>query len=150
VIRGGRLRIAVSAARAPGEVLEDLCRELLWLADREPGECETTLLVHPWALADFAEFNEFLGDCDRAVAGLGLEGILQVASFHPRYQFAGTHPDDISNCTNRSPYPMLHLLREDSIAEAVEAGADAEAICSANIQRLEALGAEGWARLWRA
>ena len=140
----------VSAARVPGELLEDLCRELAWLADREPAECETTLLVHPQALTDFIEFNEFLDDCDRAVAGLGLEGILQVASFHPDYQFAGTAPDDIGNCTNRSPYPTLHLLREDSISAVVEAGADAEAICSANIRTLEALGFEGWTGLWRS
>ena len=149
VIRAGRLRIELSAARAPGELLEELCRELLWLADRDPQECETTLLVHPGALTDFAEFNEFLGDFDRALAGLGLEGILQVASFHPRYQFAGTAPDDIGNCTNRSPYPMLHLLREDSITAAVDAGADADAICSANVRTLETLGAAGWAALWR-
>jgi len=150
VIRGGLLRLEVSEARAPGEVLEALCRELLMLADQEPAACETTLLVHPWALTDFSEFNEFLAECDTAVAHLGLEGVLQVASFHPQYQFAGTAPDDIGNCTNRSPYPMLHLLREDSITAAVEAGADPEEITRANIRTLELLGPGGWARLWRA
>jgi hypothetical protein len=149
VIRSGRLRLEVCEARAPGEVLEALCRELLLLAELAPAECETTLLVHPWALTDFAEFNEFLADCDAAVAGLGLEGTLQVASFHPQYQFAGTRPDDVGNCTNRSPYPTLHLLREDSIAEAVDAGADADAICDANVRALQLLGPGGWARLWR-
>ncbi len=125
-----------------------MCRELLLLADTEPAECETTLLVHPWALTDFIAFNEFLADCERAVAGLGLEGTLQVASFHPQYQFAGTQPEDIGNCTNRSPYPTLHLLREDSISAALDACADPDEITRANIRTLEKLGREGWARLW--
>ena len=147
VIRGNRLRLEVSAARAPGEVLEALCREALLLADARPADCETTLLVHPLALGDFLEFNEFLGECEQAIAGLGLEGVIQVASFHPHYRFADAGPDDVANCTNRSPYPTLHLLREDSITAAVEACEDPDEIYRANIRNLERLGADGWARI---
>lgn len=148
VVRAGRLRMRVSDARSAGHVLEDLCRELTWLADQDPTVCETTLLIHPWALGNFPEFNEFLADCEAAVAALGLEGVLQVASFHPLYQFAGTSADDVSNCTNRSPYPTLHVLREASIAQAVDGLADPGKIYRDNIHTLEALGPDGWAALW--
>ena len=148
VVRAGRLRLRVSEGRSAGQVLKDLCRELMWLADQDAAVCETTLLIHPWALGDFLEFNEFLADCERAVASLGLEGVLQVASFHPQYQFAGTSPDDVTNCTNRSPYPTLHVLRESSIAQAVDGLADPGKIYRDNIHTLEVLGPDGWAALW--
>jgi hypothetical protein len=99
-------------------------------------------------LADFTEYNDFLGICDSVVAEMNLEGELQVASFHPQYQFAGSQPDDIENYTNRSPYPMLHLLREASVERAVEAVGDTEEIYQRNIRTLRALGHAGWQRLW--
>ena len=106
---------------------------------------ETTLLVHPQVLADFADYNDFLGLAEAAVDELGLEGVIQVASFHPRYQFAGTAPDDLGNATNRSPYPTLHLLREESVERAVDAFPEAEAIFEANIATMRRLGESGWA-----
>lgn len=112
--------------------------------------CETTLLIHPWVLNDFVEFNDFLQICDQTVADLDLEGELQVASFHPQYQFAGTQPDDIENYTNRSPYPILHLLHEASIESALAGVADPDAIYQKNILTLRKLGRAGWDALWSA
>ena len=129
-------------------MLEGLRSQLAGLASAKPADCETTLLIHPWVLADFMEFNDFLAVCDEAVSDLGLEGVLQVASFHPQYQFAGTQPEDIENYSNRSPYPMLHLLREDSVERAVAAVGDTEEIYRRNIRTLRALGHAGWKRLW--
>jgi uncharacterized protein len=146
--RGNRVRFEVSEQRTAAGLLEELRSELLQLAASEPAVSETTLLIHPWVLTDFIEYNDFLGICDSVVAELGLEGVLQVASFHPQYQFAGTQPDDIENFTNRSPYPMLHLLREASVERAVEAVGDTEEIYRRNIRTLRALGPSGWARLW--
>jgi hypothetical protein len=113
-------------------------------ADADPETCDTTLLIHPHALNDFLDYNGFLDLADAAVEELGLEGVLQVASFHPDYQFADTEPDDVTNCTNRSPYPTLHLLREDSIDRAVEAFPEAESIYETNMRTLRKLGAAGW------
>ena len=107
-------------------------------------ETDTTLTVHPRVLADFLDYNDFLDTADALVASLGLEGDLQVASFHPRYRFAGTADDDIGNYTNRAPYPTLHLLREDSVSRAVEAFPDPDAIVERNIETLRALGIDGW------
>jgi hypothetical protein len=123
--------------------------ELTKLASADPNDCETTLLIHPWVLADFVEYNDFLEVCDAAVAELDLEGELQVASFHPQYQFAGSQPDDIENYTNRSPFPMLHILREASVERAIAAVGDTEEISRRNIRTLRALGHAGWRRLWR-
>ena len=95
----------------------------------------------------FVDFNDFMADCDRVLTDLELDGVLQVADFHPRYQFAGTQPDDISNFTNRAPYPTLHLLREDSVDKAVAAFPDASLIYERNMEVLEALGREGWEAL---
>ena len=147
--RSNRVCFAVSEQRSAAGLLEDLRSELLALACAEPGERETTLLIHPWVLADFTEYNDFLEVCDATVAELNLEGELQVASFHPQYQFAQTQPDDIENYTNRSPYPMLHLLREASVERAVAAVGDTEEIYRRNIRTLRALGHAGWQRLWR-
>ena len=129
-------------------MLQDFCAALAHLHGADPREIETTLLIHPWALNDFAEYNEFLEVCDGAVQQLGLEGELQVASFHPQYQFAGTAPYDVENCTNRSPFPMLHLLREESITRAVEA-TDTDEISQRNIRLLREMGQDGWMALWR-
>jgi hypothetical protein len=148
VYRAGRLRIRVSESRSAAALLEELRSELTGLHAADPLDRETTLLIHPWVLADFIEYNDFLDVCEAAVAELGLEGVLQVASFHPQYQFAGTASGDIENYTNRSPYPMLHLLREASIDRAIAAVPDTEEIYRRNIRTLRELGHEGWARLW--
>ncbi|MYM33381.1 DUF1415 family protein [Duganella sp. FT94W] len=142
-----QVRYVVSEAETPEELLEKLMEELQHLADADPEQLDTTLLIHPNVLTDFFDYNEFLDVADAALEDLGLDGFLQVASFHPQYQFAGTEQDDISNFTNRSPYPTLHLLREDSIERAVEAFPDASDIFDKNIETLEKLGHAGWATL---
>jgi hypothetical protein len=144
-----QIRYVVSDAETPEVLLADLLRELQALAAADPEEVETTLLIHPRTLTDFLDYNDFLDVADAAVAELGLTGEIQVASFHPRYRFAGTGPDDIENYTNRSPYPMLHLLREASVERAVEAFPDASRIFENNIETLRRLGAEGWRRLMK-
>ena len=146
--RGGRVRMRVSDSRSASGLLAELRSELTELHAADPLQCETTLLIHPWVLADFIEYNDFLDVCEAAILELGLEGELQVASFHPRYRFEGTSPADIENYTNRSPYPMLHLLREASIERAIAAMPDIEEIYRRNIRTLRGLGHEGWRRLW--
>ena len=145
-----QIRWVVSRARSEAALVEELARELRQLADADPNEVATTLLIHPWVLNDFLDYNDFLELADATVEALELEGVLQVASFHPQYQFAGTDPDDIGNATNRSPYPMLHLLREQSIARAVDAFGDTRSISAANLETLEKLGPAGLAALRRA
>lgn len=142
-----QIRYAVSTATSVDTLAEELERELLLLNAARPEEIDTTLLIHPCVLGDFLEYNDFLDVADEVLARLELEGILQIASFHPAYQFAGTGPDDIENFTNRSPYPILHLLRESSLDAAVAAFPDAAAIYEKNILTLRALGHEGWHRL---
>jgi len=142
-----RIRIAVTDASTPERLLDVLHTELELLAAADPSAIETTLLVHPRVLGDFLDYNDFLDVADAAVEEAELEGIVQVASFHPRYQFEGTAPDDIDNYTNRSPYPTLHLLREESIERAVEAFGDTDRIFEANIATLRRLGRKGWDRL---
>ena len=144
-----QVRYAVSPARSTDALRADLERELRLLAEADPAAIDTTLLIHPHVLQDFLDYNDFLDEADDLLAELGLEGVLQVASFHPRYQFAGTGEDDIENCTNRSPYPTLHLLREASIDRAVEAFPEAEAIYDANMRTLRDLGPDGWRRLFQ-
>lgn len=142
-----QIRYVVSEAETPEELLADLIAELQALAAADPEEIDTTLLIHPRVLEDFPDYNDFLGVAEAAVEELGLSGVLQVASFHPRYQFAGTEPDDVENYTNRSPYPILHLLREESVERAVDAFPDTERIYEKNIETLRRLGHEGWKRL---
>ncbi len=146
----GAVRYVACDTSEPDVLLATLCDELNRLAAADPAEVETTLLIHPQVLTDFADFNQFLDAADAAVEQLGLEGVVQLASFHPQFQFAGTAPDDLGNATNRSPYPCLHLLREDSISRAVEAFPEPEAIFEANIRTLDALGLGGWAALQAA
>lgn len=143
-----QIRYVVSQARTDEELLVDLGRELQILASADPEVCDTTLLIHPYALTDFLDYNDFLDVADAAIDEMGLGGVLQVASFHPDYQFAGTAVDDVGNCTNRSPYPTLHLLREDSVDRAVEAFPEADRIYATNIETLERLGHAGWMKLW--
>lgn len=142
-----QIRFVVSEARNLDGLLEELDRELLLLAETDPAQIDTTLLIHPQLLNDFLDFNEFLDVADGVVAEHELEGVLQIASFHPDYQFADTEADDISNYTNRAPYPTLHLLREESLDRAVAAFPDAADIFEKNIQTLRQLGHAGWAAL---
>ncbi len=150
----GKIRWVVSAATDEAALRADLMKELEWLRDADPAQTETTLLIHPGVLADFLDFNDFLDTADEALAELDLEGELQVASFHPDYQFADSESGgddnsaDITNFTNRSPYPTLHLLRESSIEAAVAAFPDAADIYETNMKTLRALGHEGWKKLW--
>lgn len=143
----GQIRFVVCETDDPRVLLEALCAQMGALVEADPTVVETTLLIHPWVLLDFGAFNDFLDAADAALEELGLDGALQVASFHPRYQFAGTGPDDLANATNRAPYPTLHLLREASVERAVAAFPEAEAIYETNVATLEALGADGWAQL---
>ncbi|HVL12007.1 MAG TPA: DUF1415 domain-containing protein [Gemmata sp.] len=115
VYDGGLIRYAVTAAADEAALRAALTDELHALHAAPPEQVETTLLIHPHALADFRDYNDFVADADDLIEELGLTGVIQLASFHPRYQFAGTRPGDVENYTNRSPFPMLHLLREDSI-----------------------------------
>jgi hypothetical protein len=141
------MRCVCSDARDTEALLRALRGELQLLADTPTEQVETTLLVHPQVLQDFLDYNDFLDEADALLQQMGLDGTLQIASFHPQYQFAGTGADDIENATNRSPYPTLHLLREASIDRAVAAFPEAEAIYEANQRTLRALGPAGWAAL---
>lgn len=143
----GQVRYVLSDATDTDALRHDLLTELQRLVDTPLAQTETTLLVHPHVLGDFFDYNHFLDEAERAVAELDLTGVIQLASFHPHYQFAGTDADDVTNATNRSPYPTLHLIREDSIDRAVAAFPEAEAIYEVNMATMTGLGAEGWARL---
>ncbi|MET0935534.1 MAG: DUF1415 domain-containing protein [Luteibacter sp.] len=150
VHKKGQVRYVVSDATQPLALLDDLKRELEYLRDADPTTVDTTLLIHPGVLEIFDDFNEFLEVADLAVEDLRLDGDIQVASFHPDFQFEGTAPEDITNYTNRSPYPTLHLLREDSIDKAVAAFPEASSIFEANMATLDRLGVEGWRELFPA
>ena len=144
---GNQIRYAVSDAQTPEALLADLARELQTLAAADPAEVETTLLIHPRALVEFLDYNDFLDIADAAVEELGLTGTIQVASFHPHYRFADTEPDAIENYSNRSPYPTLHLLREESVERALAAFPDTGRIPDRNIETLRRIGHDGWRRL---
>ena len=143
----GQVHLAVSEADSPTQVLDDLARELDALVARDAQERDTTLLVVPRCLELFLDFNDLVARGERMIRKKGLEGTIQLASFHPRYCFADATDDDVTNLTNRSPYPTLHLLREASIDKAVRAFPDAESIYGANIATLRQLGVDGWAAL---
>ena len=142
-----QIRWVESPARDEQELREDLVRELQYLAAADAETVDTTLLIHPHVLNDFLDYNNFLDVADAAIEALGLTGVLQVASFHPDYRFEGTAADDVDNFSNRSPHPMLHLLREESISRAVAAFPDAATVYERNIQTLRRLGAPGWQEL---
>ncbi len=137
----------VSEAETPEALLADLLDELRTLAAADPEEIDTTLVIHPQVLEDFLDYNDFLDVAEAAIVDLGLEGVIQIASFHPEYQFVDTEPDDIENYTNRSPYPILQLLRESSVERAVATFPDAAEIYERNIATMRHLGHEGWRRL---
>jgi uncharacterized protein len=143
----GQIHYAVSAAVNTEQLLADLAGELDDLVAIDAATRETTLLIIPRAMQDFLEFNDFLEEGERLLASRELDGVIQLASFHPEYQFAGTTREDVTNFTNRSPYPTIHLLREESIERAVQAFPEPEAIYEANMQRLRELGTQGWIAL---
>lgn len=143
-----QVRFVLSEATTPEDLLQTLGEEMARLRDTPAEVIDTTLIVHPWVLQDFLDYNDFLDDADALVEALDLDGDLQVASFHPQYQFAGTEPDDIGNYSNRAPYPTLHLLREDSVERAVDAYPEPDAIIDRNLRTLSELGHEGWSRLF--
>ena len=143
-----QVRFVLSDATTPEALLEQLAEELVLLRDADPEQIDTTLIVHPDVLADFLDYNDFLDNADAAVEALDLQGVLQVASFHPQYRFADAAPDDIGNFTNRSPFPTLHLLRESSVERAVEAFPDPDEIVERNLRTLDALGHGGWRKLF--
>ncbi len=140
----GQIHYVVSRATDQDRLLVELEHAMLELAGMEPDLRDTTLLIMPDALESFLDFNDFLDRADALLDGLDLDGVLQIASFHPQFQFAGTEADDIGNATNRAPYPTLHLLREASVERAVAAFPQAESIFEANIETLQRLGQAGW------
>jgi hypothetical protein len=143
----GLVRYAVSGARTADNLLTDLAHELEHLHRSPANEVETTLLIHPQVLSDFLEYNQFLEASERLIRQLELEGEIQIAGFHPQFQFAQTLTDDLGNATNRSPWPTLHLLREASIERAIQAHPQTQFIYETNIATMERLGPQGWARL---
>jgi hypothetical protein len=143
-----QVRYRVSEARDTEALRQDLIEELALLRDADPARIDTSLLIHPAVLGDFLDFNDFLDVVDDVLHEMALEGIIQVATFHPDYQFDGTGPDDIENFSNRAPYPTLHLLRESSIEQAVAAIPDAADIYETNMETLRKLGRKGWDELW--
>jgi hypothetical protein len=142
-----QIHYAVYLPADNGALLDALLAQANELAALDASVRDTTLLIAPNTLADFLDFNDFTARAERKLARAGFDGVFQLASFHPQFQFAGTESDDITNATNRAPYPTLHLLREDSVSRAVEAFPEAEAIFERNIETLEALGQDGWAAL---
>lgn len=142
-----QIRYVVSSATTEEALLADLMSELRHLQATDPELLDTTLLIHPRVLGDFLDYNDFLDLVDIATGEPEFGDAFQVASLHPLYQFAGTEVDDIENYTNRAPYPTLHLLREDSVDRAVDAFPDADRIADNNIEILNKLGHEGWAKL---
>lgn len=143
----GQIRYFVSAAQTEDALLDDLERELKLLSEAAPEAIDTTLLITPEVLTDFADFTNFLDLVEVVLRTQGLVGTLQVASFHPDYVFADAEPEDVANCSNRAPYPTLHLLREASLARATAAFPDAADIYQRNIDTLRALGPDGWRAL---
>ena len=142
-----QVRLVVSKARHADDLLEELDRELDLLVATPASQTDTTLLIHPTLFEDFLDFNDFLEVAEGVVDEHGLDGVIQLASFHPQFQFDSTEPDDISNYTNRAPFAILHLLREDSVERAVEAFPQTDAIFQQNIEMLHKLGIAGWTAL---
>ncbi len=150
VYRKKQIRFAVTAAASADALLAELANELQRLARLDAEQLETTLLIHPLVMADFIDYHFFLAEANAALSNLGFAGVFQIASLHPDYEFAGSATDDIENCTNRSPHPTLHLLRETSIDRAVAAFPQAAAIFDRNIATMRKLGHHGWRELWLA
>ena len=143
----GQIHYSVSHARDENSLAADLRLSMQNLIATTPDKIDTYLLIHPWVLTDFIDYNNFLDIADEILDELDLIGVLQIASFHPNYQFAGTTADDVTNCTNRSPFPMLHLLREESLDKATAALPDPDVIVNRNLETMTSLGHEGWNKL---
>lgn len=143
-----QIRYALTAATTADELLAELEHEFALLADTAPAQLDTTLLIHPRVMASFIDYHFFLSEAAALIRRLDYDGIFQIASLHPQYEFAGSASDDIANYTNRSPYPTLHLLRESSIDRAVAAFPQAETIFERNIETMERLGHDGWRQLF--
>ena len=148
--RDGRIRFVHTRVATQAALADVLADELERLSHASRDEIETTLIVHPGVLGDFLDYNDFLDVADAIVAEMELDGVIQVASFHPQYQFEDTAPDDITNFSNRSPYPTLHLLREESVDEAVATHPDTESIPARNIATMKKLGRDGWLAIFSA
>lgn len=144
---GNRIRYAVSNAATAFALAENLRSELRLLAAADAADIETTLLIHPHVLGDFADYNDFLDVADNVLASLKLVGQVQIASFHPAYQFSGTALEDMGNFSNRSPYPMLHLLRAASVERALASYPAPDRIYQRNIETLRKLGRDAWDRM---
>jgi hypothetical protein len=142
-----QVRLVVSHARHADDLLEELDRELDLLVATPAEQIDTTLLIHATLFEDFLDFNDFLEIAEDVIDEHDLSGVVQLASFHPGFQFDGTKPDDMGNFSNRAPFSILHLLREDSVERAVASFPQAEAIFEQNIATLEKLGPEGWKAL---
>ena len=145
-----QVRYAVTAAETADELLAELAHEFQLMVDTAPKVLDTILLIHPKAMVSFIDYHFFLQEADALLRNEGYEGIFQIASLHPQYEFAGTEPDDIENYTNRSPYPTLHLLREASIDRAVAAFPDPDSIYERNMETMRRLGPEGWRKLMQS
>ena len=143
-----QIRYTVTEATSVRELHTILSDEIQLLLEADPALIETTLLIHPHVLNDFLDFNDFLDVADELLEELDADGVLQIASFHPDYQFAGSKPDDIENYTNRSPFPTLHILREESIDRAVDSYPDTDDIFQKNMDTLNKLGLDGWKKLF--
>ena len=144
VHRNNQIAYHVSQAKEVARLMDDLIEAIEALMKADPEEIDTALLIHPHVLKDFERYNEFITWTTDFLEESGLESVLQIASFHPDYQFAGTSADDITNCTNRSPFPMLHLLREASVDAALIALPDAAQMVEKNLDTLRDLGSAGW------
>jgi hypothetical protein len=144
VHRNGQIAYYVSHAKDTPALMDDLTEAIDALMSADPEAIDTALLIHPYVLQDFEQYNEFVGWTTDFLEESGLEAVLQIASFHPDYRFAGTSPEDITNCTNRSPFPMLHLLREASVDAALTELPEAAQLVEKNLDTLRDLGADGW------
>jgi hypothetical protein len=143
VARKEQIEYRISHAREPEDLLQDLSLALQTLIDTPAERLDTLLLIHPWVLSDFLDFNDFVGLAEDMLEQIGLSGIVQIASFHPQYQFAGVAPDDVTNATNQSPFPTLHLLREDSLDRAIAAMPDTDQIVDQNLALMHRMGKAG-------
>jgi len=140
VLNKGLIRYVICDEQDQGLITDFLGRELEFLNEADPLQVETTLLILPLIQGDFLEFQFLVEACRKRLKVLRLKGVLQIADFHPNYQFAGTDGDDVANATNRAPYPTLHLLREDSIERARASGLSVNSIVDRNQQTLRSLG----------
>ena len=137
-----QIKFVLSEAKNPNELAKDFLSELNFLTGIEGDDTETTILIHPFVLEDFGDYLDYVDYVNDLIYQAGLEGTFQIASFHPDYQFEGTESTDIENYTNRSPFPMLHLLREDTLEKAIKTYPNVEDIPSNNIEKLKEMGLE--------